>query len=170
MEDRYGLVPLDIRARYEREEFVDRAVHAGRSLEGELKSAFGPEMEVVLVRHDIDPEALPDNAVAGHWHVRRANPAPELPTYIPILGPGGTYRDPDQQVVSELYERDLRRPEVRQKFLDETRTDQPHKKKERALHKEQRLDVMKEDFRAAKRVRGEGGLKKSFEKKRGKDA
>jgi hypothetical protein len=163
-----GLVPADIKAKYERSEWVDKSATAGRALEKELKSVFGREMEVVLVRHDIHPDALPDGAAPGRWHVRRNNPLPELPTYMPILAPGGGYRDPDAQVIAELAERDLRRPGVLRKITDRTRTDQPHLKGERALKKEQRHDVLKSDFKAAKRVRGEGGLKKSFAGRRGK--
>lgn len=165
MRDPMNLVPADIKARYEAEEFVDKSVTAGRALESELKSAFGEEMEVCFVRHDIREEALPANAIAGRWHVRRNNPPPELPTYMPILGINGSYRDPDAMVVAELYDRDLRRPEVRQRMLDETRLDKPHMARQRELEREQRIDVMKEDYRAAKRVRGEGGLKKNFSKK-----
>ncbi len=168
MKDPLGLVPPDIKAKYERAEWVDRSATAGRALERELKSAFGREMEVVLVRHDISPEALPVSAVAGRWHVRRNNPAPELPTYIPILAEDGGYRDPDAQVIAELAARDLRRPGVLKKLIDRTRTDQPHLQAERDLKKEQRRDIMHEDFRAAKRVRGEGGLRKDFSKKRAK--
>lgn len=168
MRDAFGLVPPDIKAKYARAEWVDRSATAGRALETELKSVFGREMEVVLVRHDIHPEVLPQNAVAGRWHVRRNNPAPELPTYIPILAEDGGYRDPDAQVIAELAERDLRRPGVLKKMMDRARTDQPHKQGERELKTEQRRDILKEDFRAAKRVRGEGGLKKGFAGKRGK--
>lgn len=168
MKDPLGLVPPDIKAKYDRAEWVDRSATAGRALEKELKSVFGREMEVVLVRHDISPEALPVNAVAGRWHVRRNNPPPELPTYIPILGEDGGYRDPDAQVIAELAARDLRRPGVLQKMLDRGRTDQPHKQRERDLRKEQRRDELKSNFKAAKRVRGEGGLKKSFAGKRAK--
>lgn len=167
MQDKFGLVPPDIRAKYEREEFVDRAARAGRALETELKSIFGREMEVVLVRHDIHPDACPDRAVPGRWHVRRRNPPPELPTYIPILDSDGGYREPDAMVIAELEARNLRNPKVMQETLSKTRTDQPHLKPARDLYKEQRHDQLKEDFRAAKRVRGEGGLKKNYAGKRG---
>lgn len=166
MEDPLGIVPADIRARYEGAEFVDRAQKAGRLLEKHLKATFGPELEVVFVRHDIDPEQLPPSAVAGRWHVRRNNPLPAAPTYIPILAPGGGYRDPDSGVPAELHEIDLRRPEVMQRMLDQTRVDQPHKRGERELFKEQRIDELKSNFKAARRVRGEGGLKRSFQRKR----
>ena len=153
------------RALYEGEAFIDRLATGGKSLERELHSAFGPELEVVRVRTDYAKEGMPDGCVPGAWHVRRNNRRPELPTYIPIIGPGGTYRDPDSRVVAELASRDLRRREVKERILLESRIDSPHKQKDRDLAKEQRLDVMKEDFRAAKRVRGEGGLKKNFSKK-----
>jgi hypothetical protein len=166
MKDPMGIVPGDIKARYDRADWVDRSATAGKALETELKSVFGREMEVVLVRHDISPEALPVNAVAGRWHVRRNNPAPELPTYIPILAEDGGYRDPDAGVIAELAERDLRRPGVLKKMLDRGRTDAPHKKAERDLNTEQRRDELDFNFKAAKRVRGEGGLRKNFSKKR----
>lgn len=168
MRDTFDLVPPEIKARYERAEWVDKAATAGRALEKELKSIFGREMEVVLVRHDISQEALPDGAVRGCWHVRRNNPAPELPTYMPILDSDGGYREPDAQVIAELAARDLRRPGVMKEMIDRTRTDQPHLEGQRNLRKEQRHDVLKSDFKAAKRVRGEGGLRRSFAKKRSK--
>lgn len=166
MKDPLGIVPQDIKARYERAEWVERSVTAGRALERELKATFGPEMEVVLVKPTIDPETAPENVVPGRWHVRRNNPPPALPTYIPILASNGGYRDPDSGVIAELAKIDLRRPGVKERLMQETRTDSPHKQAERDLKKEQRRDVLKSDFKAAKRVRGEGGLTKDFSKKR----
>lgn len=166
MQDKFGLVPQDIRERYERAEFVDRAAKAGRLLEKHLQATMDPDLEVVFVRHDIDPDYLPTSAVPGRWHVRRKNPLPELPTYMPILAPGGGYRDPDSGVPEELAKIDLRRPGVMQKALERGRTDSPGKTRAKALEKEQRRDEMLTDFQAARRVRGEDGLKKSFEAKR----
>lgn len=166
MQDRYNLIPGDIRERYERAEFVDRAAKAGKLLEAHLKATMDPALEVVFVRHDIDPDYLPTSAVAGRWHVRRQNPLPELPTYMPILAPGGAYRDPDSGVPAELAAMDLRRPEVREKVLERARTDSPGRKRAKELEGEQRRDELLTDFQAARRVRGEGGLHKSFEGKR----
>jgi hypothetical protein len=168
MKDPFGLIPEDIKARHERAEWVDRAATAGRALERELKSLYGRQMEVVLVKPTIDPAQCPPSAIPGRWHVRRNNPPPAVPTYIPITTPDGGYRDPDSGVIAELANIDLRRPEVMQKFLDRSRIDSPHKKRERDLRTEQRRDVLKSDFLAAKRVRGEGGLKKSFAGKKSK--
>lgn len=166
MQDRYGLVPADIREKYERAEFVDRAAKAGKLLEAHLKATMDSALEVVFVRHDIDPDYLPTSAVPGRWHVRRKNPLPELPTYMPILAPGGGYRDPDSGVPEELAKMDLRRPGVMAEALERTRVDSRRKENAKALEKEQRRDEMLADFQAARRVRGETGLKKSFEAKR----
>lgn len=166
MKDTFGLIPADIRERYEKAEWVEKATTAGRALERELKSLYGREMEVVLVKPTIDPEHTPEGVIPGRWHVRRNNPPPAVPSYLPILAPGGGYRDPDSGVIAELAEIDLSRPEVRQKLRERTRTDRPDLNPERALRKEQRQDELKHNFQAAKRVRGEGGLKKSYAKKR----
>lgn len=167
MKDPWGIVPPDIRARYDQAEWVERSVTAGRALERELKNTFGPEMEVVFVK---DHPELPESCEPWRWHVRRNNPPPALPTYLPILAQGGGYRDPDAGVIVELHEMDLRRPGVKEKLMERSRTDSPHKAAERELRKEQRRDVLKSDFKAARRVRGEGGLRKSFAQKRGKAA
>lgn len=160
MDDPFGILPADIRARYERAEWVDGAAKAGRELERELKGVFGPEIEVVLVKANIDPENTPENVIPGRWHVRRNNPPPTLPTYIPITTPDGGYRDPDSNVLAELADIDLTRPGVKQRMMDRTRSDSPHKQRERDLKKEQRHDELKLNFRAAKRVAGDGGLTK----------
>lgn len=163
MQDVYDLVPPDIKARYAAQDFVDqvkRDIPAAKALIRDLQSAFGPEMDCVFIRADIALEKLPENAVPGRWHVARNNPPPELTLYIPILAPGGGYREPDSLVVAELAGRDLRRAGVREDLMNRTRTDQPHLAGERALKKEQRLDELKHGFQAAKRVRGEGGLTK----------
>lgn len=157
MQDRYGLLPPSIRAKYEREEFVDHSVPKARAFAEALK-AVHPDMELVLVRHDIAESELPQGAVRGRWHVRKHNPAPLAPSYIPILGPNGSYREPDSGVLRELNEGDLRKRKVMEDVLERTRTDRG--RGDGDLRTEQRQDGMKEDFRAARRVTGEGGLKK----------
>jgi hypothetical protein len=161
-----GILPPAIRARHERADWVDKAARGGRELAKALRARYGPEMDVVLVRGGSDPDGLPDECVPNRWHVRRQNPVPEMPTYFPILGPDGTYRDPDFGVLEELAQMDLRRPEVMQRMLERTRIDAPHKRAERELRTEQRRDELRFNFKAARRVRGEGGLKRSFHRKR----
>jgi hypothetical protein len=157
VQDRYGLLPPSIRAKYEREEFVDHSVPKARGFAEALK-AVHPDMELVFVRHDIAESQLPQNAVRGRWHVRKQNAAPLAPSYIPILGPDGSYREPDSGVLRELAEGDLRKRKVMEGVLEQTRTDRGNV--DGQLKTEQRQDGMKEDYRAARRVTGEGGLKK----------
>src|SRR5882672_7769611 len=168
MDDPFGLIPPDIRAKYEKAEWVEKASTAGRALEKELKSIYGREMEVVIVGQRVKPgeNGVPETVVPGCWHVRRNNPPPALPTYMAILNEDGGYREPDARVIAELEARNLRNPKVMQETLSKTRTDQPHLKPARDLYKEQRHDQLNEDFRAARRVRGEGGLKKGYAGKR----
>lgn len=168
MKDTFGLIPADIRARYEKEEWVERATGQGRALARALKDRYGEEMSVVFVRERAkDDPHLPAECIPGRWHVVRYSPPPGKPDYWPILGPGGRYRDPDSGVMNELAEIDLRRPEVMERMLERSRVDSPHKRHERELRTEQRRDELRANFRAAKRVPGEGGLKKSMAKKRG---
>jgi hypothetical protein len=158
MQDRLGLLPPSIRAKYEREEFVDKTASNVRGFADALKG-LDPNLEQVFVRHDIAESELPVNGRRGRWHIRRQNPAPLAPSYIPILGPDGTYRDPDSGVLQELAEGDLRKREVMDGVMERTRTDRGGRK-DGDLRAEQRQDQMKEDYRAARRVPGETGLKK----------
>jgi hypothetical protein len=159
--DPLGIVPPDIRERYERAEFVDRAAKAGKLLEAHLKATMDPALEVVFVRHDIDPEYLPPSAVAGRWHVRRKNPMPALPTYMPILAPDGGYRDPDSGVPAELAERDLTRPGAVERAIERGRVDNQRGSRAKALETEQRRDEVLSDFQTARRMT-EGAIKDSY--------
>lgn len=154
MRDPMGLVPPQIKAEYEREEFVEHAARSGRALDNALKQ-MDPALSVVFVRHGVPEDDLPGGVIAGRWHVRRDNPPPAVPSYIPITQPDGSYRDPDFGVLHELAERDLWRDGGLHKALAK-----PDRSKARELAQEQRQDVMREDFRAAKRVAGDGGLTK----------
>lgn len=161
MEDRYGLIPADIRARYEREEFVDRGARAGRELDRALK-ALDERLECVFVHPGVPEDELPAGAIAGRWHVRRHNPPPALPSYKPILARGGGYREPDHDVIWELQDQDLRRPEVKRKVMEAGRTDGGHS--DAALREEQRRDEMQADYRAARRMKSERELAKMRKK------
>jgi hypothetical protein len=156
VQDALGIVPPEIRAKYEREEWVERGVRAGRALERALKD-MDPALDVVFIKPDIGEEYLPGGAIPGYWHVRRNNPAPAVPTYMPITTEDGGFRQPDFGVIDELRRSDLWAPGALEKALrQEDRT------RAKELAKEQRLDELKSDFRAARRVSGEGGLHKRF--------
>lgn len=166
MKDPLGIVPQDIRARYERKEMIERTLKGKHSLDQALRDSFGPDVDCVLINRGGGTDDYPESVIPGYWHIRVRRPPPAIPHFIPITTPDGGYREPSPRVIGELAEIDLRRPEVKQRILEHNRTDSPQKAGERALKAEQRRDTMAEDYRAARRVRGEGGLKKSFQGKR----
>lgn len=153
MRDTYGLIPPDIRAKIEREEFVEHQYGSGRGLDAALR-ALDPDLSLVFIR-DLLPEHLPDGAIGGRWHVRRRNQGIP-PSFFPITAPDGGYREPDSGVLSELASRDLWRKGAMADVLDRT----TNRRKPNALADEQRRDQLAEDLRAGKRVAGEGGLRK----------
>lgn len=158
MRDAFGLVPPEIRERYERQEFVDRGTTAARAFNEALKS-MDPHLSCVWVKA-IDPELLPPGTLPGRWHVCRNNPPPAVATFIPITTPDGGYRDPGVDVLEELHRRDLHRPGALEEALERGRVQTRTREKAKALETEQRQDELKSDFKAAKRVAGEGGLRK----------
>lgn len=150
MRDTFELVPPEIRAMVEAEEWRDRQVKAGRAVAQALQ-AFDPDLSLVFVRHDASPEILPPGTVAGRWHVRRNGP---IPFFVPITTPDGGYREPDSRVVMEMAERDMYRPDVADRVFRQHEVKAKAREKERALRKEQQRDVLKEDLRAGRRVKG----------------
>lgn len=161
MRDVLGLVPPEIRARIAREEYVDRQAGAGRALKAALRS-MDPLLGLVFVK-PVAEEMLPPGAIPGRWHVKRDNPPPAVPTYIPITTPDGGYREPSERILMELADRDLTNPKVLERILDQGRD-----QRQKELEKEQRLDEIRADFKTAKRLT-EGALENSYASRR-KDA
>lgn len=158
MRDRFGLVPPAIRAQVENEEAVDRQVGAARWLDKELK-ARDPHLGLVFIKPDIPEWELPMGAVPGRWHVERKNPN-FVSTYIPIQGPSGEFREPTADIFEMLDRGDLRKDEVFREVIERGQRKKAEQAKASALRDEQRRDELRADFRAAKRVAGEGGLTK----------
>src|SRR5436305_14999806 len=97
MRDTFQLVPPEIRAMVEAEEWRDRQAKAGRAI-GEALTALHPDLSLVFVRHDAVPDALPPGAVPGRWHVRKKG---LIPFFAPITTPDGGHREPDSRIVIE---------------------------------------------------------------------
>ena len=97
--------------------------------------------------------------VPGRWHVRRTPPG-LLDTYWPIMGPDKEYAEPTMKLIEDMKAADL----WRKGALDELRNRQIKAAKKKArkaeLAREQNKDQAAEDIRAARRVFGEGGMKK----------
>lgn len=158
MKDTFGLVPPEIRAMVEAEEAVERAVGTARYLDRALK-AKDPNLGLVFIKPDIEEWDLPVGAVAGRWHLQYK--APEfISTYIPIVGPNGSYRDPASDILDMADRGDLRKPEIFRQVIEAGERKRAAKAKAAELEAEQRRDELRTDFSAAKRVAGEGGLHK----------
>jgi hypothetical protein len=125
---------------------------APRELEQELRGVKDG-LEFVRVREDISPEIVPHGAFPGFWHVRDSSALP-APTFFPIAGASGGYREPDSGVCAELRSMDLRRPEVAERVFTSTARQEEARIRARDLRKEQERDVLKEDLKAGWRTKG----------------
>lgn len=151
MYDRYGLLPPVIRHDYERAEMIDRQIGAAVALCAALKD-LDENLDVQFITNRADANY---GIKPGRWHVVRSNPDPAPDTYIPITTPDGGYREPDFGVVEEMRQRDLWRTGKMEEFTAPTK---PAESK--APSREETLDALVEDSRAAMRVAGDGGMEK----------
>lgn len=137
-----------------------------KALEKELRQ-LDPCLRVIYV----DPEAgrLPPSerapgVVPGRWHIKRISHPRNL--YFSLTGPNWEYREPELAVVEEMKARDL----WRRGALEEIRRDEEDEERRRIrqalLEGEQREDEVALAYRAAKRVAGEGGEHRRFDRKR----
>ena len=144
MRDAYGLVPSQIREKYEREEMVDRQIKAATALCTALK-ALDSRLDVVFITEGADPEY---GVTPGRWHVVRKNDPPAPDSYIAITTESGGYREPDSGVLHEMQRRDLWRtgvPEHVGKRRPESKRDDSH------------IEELAHDIRAGNRLAGDGG-------------
>jgi hypothetical protein len=157
MRDTFGIVPPEIKAMAEAEEAIERTVGTARFLDKALK-AKDPNLGLVLVR-DVPEWDLPVGAVPGRWHIQ-VKSEKFVTTYIPITGPKGEYREPDSSVLEIADRADLRKDDNYLRMIATQQRKQERKRKANELKGEQLLDDAVEDFKAAKRVAGDEGLKK----------
>lgn len=155
MLDRFGLLPEDIRAKYEREEMIDRSLAAGQALSRAVK-AFDERCDVVFISDRVRPGEVPamGEIIPGRWHVRRRNDG-AADSYIPVTTEDGGYRDPDWGILRELQERDMwSHHYVRPSALED--------EAKRIVEGEREREAMREelahDFRAISRMGGDGGM------------
>lgn len=97
--------------------------------------------------------------VPGRWHVRRSPPG-LLDSYWPVMGPNKEYAEPTMKLIEDMKSADLWRKGALQELRNRQIKAAEKKTKALALDREQAKDQMAEDFRAAGRVFGEGGMKK----------
>jgi len=138
-----------------------------KALERELRDV-DPFLEVIYVEGDVvnlPPSERGVGVVPGRWHVVRRNPkGPDA--YFPIMGPNGEYRDPESAVAEGMKRADLWRNGALLELRQRQERDGKAKAAAEELAKEQRVDEVRHNYEAMKRVRGDGGIEKSFEGRR----
>ncbi len=157
MRDTFGIVPPEIKARLENDEMIDRQAGAGKALDAQVRRD-NPDLSVVFIKSSIPPAELPNSALPGRWHIRQQTPLG--PRFIPIAWEDSSYREPSWGVYEEFRKRDLTRPGAMADLREATAVEDALKQHDKDLADEQRVDEMTADYKAAKRVAGEGGLTK----------
>lgn len=135
------------------------------ALERELRD-LDDRLRVVFIEPragTLPPRMRGPGLIPGRWHIKvLAHPRNE---YFPIAGPNWEYREPDLAVVEEMKARDMWKPGA----LDKRRRDEEQEERRRAraalTEAEQREDEVALAWRSAKRVSGEGGLRRRFDRR-----
>lgn len=136
-----------------------RSSEQGRALERELKT-LDPQLRVVFVG-DIPPEHFSPGMVRNRWHIlKEGEHENQLDHYLPIVGPGLEYREPELRIVEDMKKADLWRDGALERLFAERERQVRAKEAEATLKKEQIADEFAVAFRAAKRVKGDEKLLK----------
>ena len=117
-----------------------------------------PHLQVVWIGERF-PEGIIPGASPGRWHLRR-NPPDGIDSYWPVEGPDGEYRDLGMDLVEKMKAADLWKPGAVEELNRRKYRRAAREAKEKALLAEQADDMVKEDIRAADRMRGDGGMTK----------
>lgn len=138
-----------------------------RALEKELKK-LDRRIEVDF----IDPEAakVPASERApglcpARWHIILRT-APGLDDqYFPILGPNGSYREPELAIVEEMKARDMWKRGVFDELMKREEKAAARARRQELTEGEARTEQTAAAYRAAKRVPGDGGLDRRNDRK-----
>lgn len=138
-----------------------------RALERELKQ-LDPRIEVDF----IDPEAVrvpvserAPGLVPARWHII-VRTAPGLDDhYFPIVGPNLAYREPELSIVEEMKAKDLWKPGVFEDLVKKGERAAAERQRQELTESEARIEQTAAAYRAAKRVPGDGGEKRRFDRK-----
>lgn len=140
-----------------------------KRLEKELK-----KIDSYLEVHYIDSEVakLPPaqravGVVPARWHIVRRNPK-GIDAWFPIMGPNGEYAEPSLQVAEDMKKADLWRSGAMLEMRQRQEREAKEKANKEVREREQRSDEVVHAYRAAKRVRGDGGMTRRTDLKRDK--
>lgn len=138
-----------------------------KRLEKELKKV-DPYLEVHYIDSEVaklPPAQRAVGVVPARWHIVRRNPK-GIDAYFPIMGPNGEYAEPELRVAEDMKRADLWRRGAMLELRDRQEREAKRQQTEELLGIEQRKDEVRHNYEAAKRVRGDGGLARNFDRKR----
>lgn len=149
-----------------RTEKVETGRPGGEDLERELRT-IDDRLRVVHISEragDFHPRERGVGVIPGRWHVKLLTYPRNA--YFPITGPNWEYREPDTGVAREMRERDLWRKGALEEIRRGEEAEERARIRQELLEQEQREDHIAIDFRAAKRVNGDGGAIRRTDRKR----
>lgn len=104
---------------------------------------------------ELPPNARGPGVIPGRWHIKLLTHPRNA--YFPICGPDWEYREPEMALVEEMKKRDLWKPGALEKIRKAEEDEERRRIRAAILEREQGEDEVAAAYRAAKRVRGDGG-------------
>lgn len=141
---------------------VESKVREMEHWDEELKR-IDPSLSLIVAKPGSEDVGL----LPGRWHVVKEIPgAPD--EYWPLVGPNDSYREPGAWVLDEFNANDLWNPAVHRNKKEARQKIVEARARAKRLLAEQRVDELDFQARAARRVKGEGGLTKRTDLKASK--
>lgn len=139
----------------------------GEALERELRQ-IDDRIRVVKIAEragELHPRSRAPGVIPGRWHVKLLTYPRNA--YFALCGPDWTYAEPDLYWVEKFKAADLWRDGALEEIRRGEEADERARNRAALLESEQRQDNIAADWRALKRVRGDGGLDRRTD--RGRD-
>jgi len=114
---------------------------------------------------ELHPRERGSGVIPGPWHLNLLTHPQNA--YFPICGPNWEYREPELAIVEEMKERDLWKPGALEKIRTAEEEEESRRVRAAILEKEQGEDEVALAYRAAKRVAGDGGEHRRFDRGEG---
>jgi hypothetical protein len=136
------------------------------ALERELR-VLDDRFRVVFIEPragELPPKMRGPGVIPGRWHTKLLTYPRHH--YFPITGPNWEYREPELAIVEEMKARDLWRRGALEELRKNEDAEERAQARQAQLEKEQREDEVALAYRAAKRVSGDGGLDRRFDRMR----
>lgn len=138
----------------------------GEALERELRE-IDDRLRVVRISDragELPPRSRAPGVIPGRWHVKLLTRPRNA--YFALCGPDWTYAEPGLFWVERFKQRDLWRKGALEEIRKGEEEDERARIRQELLEAEQREDEVALAYRAAKRVNGDGGEHRRFDRKR----